>query len=581
MLARAKPRCQDVYRLWLLVFVLFFTFAALAQGAQAQETGPERCEVVVVGAGLGGLRAALALADKDVAVLGGDSAVEALAGAADYHGLRFDPVFVAIYRPGESLNRLLGELGIKAGPVGAPETASWQQQVVYAGPGGFAAMLADKVGLDEANRLIELVAGARQRLGSADQKEQEAAWRALDRLNFAFWLADADMPAFVMDVFNALCRSRFGVPSGEISAAAALQAIGAGVLPDAPLSLASVARTDGEMTAPAEVPALLHALPGGTSSLAEAMQKRLGARFVTGTMASRVEPDGQGGWRIHYKKDGRDAVLRAKAVILATSAKRALELAGPGLDERLRALLAQETSASAVTVHLFSKEPLWTKSFELFVPQGSLLTHLYAKNPAQSGDAAPRLHVTSVRLTSKNSRDHALLDFDDNSIMQAVRADMERIAPGGASKVTGQMVLRHLEAFPVNGVGSAARKIEMGKLSGSTLVLGGDYLAGLGVNGSVEAGELAAARLRAVLEGGPAGAPGVPVPPPASGAIQQDPLPGQPEMAQAQGEASDSSDSSDSSGSTESSEPARGDAPSAARTGERTQEAAGGAATAP
>jgi protoporphyrinogen oxidase len=211
------------------------------------------------------------------------------------------------------------------------------------------------------------------------------------------------------------------------------------------------------------------------------------------------------GLRVVAKVDGRERMLDAHAVVLATSAPDAARLAPSILTLAEREALGAVAYASAVTLAVALRRPLGPHPELVRFPhaEGSPLETVLLE-PGAGGSRAPDGRgLATLRATAAWSA--AASSLPDDTVEKELVLAFEGIRPGLRSAALFSRVLREERALPRFGVGHYRTIARLERLwdelraSGRRVYLAGDYLVDPSWAGALASGQRVARAVRADL----------------------------------------------------------------------------------
>jgi protoporphyrinogen oxidase len=223
-----------------------------------------------------------------------------------------------------------------------------------------------------------------------------------------------------------------------------------------------------------------------------------------------IEPGAGGGLRVSYTREGRERILEASGVVLATDAPTAARLGAAALRTGERELLAGVRYAASVVLAVATCRPLTPQPREVRVPhvEGSPLeTALY--EPGLPGGRVPD-HYGCVTLRATAAWSGEAMSLPDETLEKELLDALEQFEPGARAKVEFTRLYRVERALPRFDVGhyralARLQRIEADRLrDGPHVTLAGDYRSDPSWAGAFAAGTRAARSLDAALARGPA-----------------------------------------------------------------------------
>jgi protoporphyrinogen/coproporphyrinogen III oxidase len=447
----------------------------------ARSAGEPR-EVVVVGAGIGGLAAAWDLRDQDVLVL---EAADRVGGRV--HSEPRGPYWLNLGAhvfsgPGSATWRLAKEIGVELAPVPGQLVAVELNGRIVAGgrpelyPLRLPLRLGDRLALVRAGiRLRRAVAGyeraARPRPGETASETRARVLAYGDDRTFADWLGP--LPGDAAALFRATV-TRSTAELDEISFGH-----GAGYF--------SLVWSAGR--------GLSHNVLGGPSRLIEGVVAGLPDGVSVGAEVYEVSSE-NGLVRVRYRDAGSNREVLARHVVLATKAFDAARIA-VDLPEATRRSLEAIPYGPTVVMAIVTGEsgPMpWDGIYALATPKRAfsmlfnVVNVLRPRSPARQPGGSLMVYRSG----------HAALDLfeqSDSDIEHAFLEDLFAIYPEARGLVTETVLVRMPRMLPYVAPGRAALQPALERPLGR-LHLVGDYLGGVYTETAVATGQAAAAAIK-------------------------------------------------------------------------------------
>jgi oxygen-dependent protoporphyrinogen oxidase len=442
-------------------------------------------DVVVVGAGIGGLAAAWDLRDRDVLVL---EAADRIGGRvrSEPRGPYWLNLGAHVFSgPGSATWRVAEEVGVELAPVPGHLVAVELNGRILAGgrpelyPFRLPLTLHERLALIRAGARLRLaVAGyarnARPRPGEPPEETRRRVFAYGDDRTFAEWLGP--LPGDAALLFKAtverstadLDQVAFGHGAGYF---ALVWAAGAG---------------------------LSHNIIGGAKRLIDGMAGGLPGRVVTGAEVQEVVTEGDL-VRVRYREGGTDREVCARHVVLATKAFDAARIAVDLPSDTRRALEAIPYGATLVMAMITNEQgPMpWDSLYALATPKRAFSMLFNVVNVLR-----PRSQVRepggSLMVYRSASAADEFMKRSDSEIEQAYLESLYAIYPEASGIVTETVLLRMPRMLPYAAPGRAALQPALDRPLGR-LHLAGDYLGSVYTETAIATGQAAAAAIRADL----------------------------------------------------------------------------------
>lgn len=204
---------------------------------------------------------------------------------------------------------------------------------------------------------------------------------------------------------------------------------------------------------------------------------------------------------VHFAESDRERSLEADAVVLATPAPVAGEIADPLLRTVERECLARARYAAAIVAAVALERIVVGCATRIRVPaaEGWPVATI-AVEPGGAGSPAPEGKELAL-LTATDPWSRAHLEAPDGVVEKDLVGLLQRLHPGASSAVSFARVWRHRRAFPRFDVGryreiARFRRVQRDlRAGGRRLYFAGDYLVAPNLEGAVTSGLRAADQL--------------------------------------------------------------------------------------
>lgn len=445
---------------------------------------PERCEVVVVGAGLAGLAAAYDLRDRDVVVLEAADRVGGRLSSEPREDVWLNFGGHVFAGPDSGTGRLLAAVGVEARSLpGRLAAVAMGDRIVASGA---VETYPFRLPLSWRSRAALVRAGIRLRLdvraygraiapraGEDAHERQARVLRFLDDTSFA--TRYGRLPADVDAIFRCtLTRS-----SGEPEELAAGYGIGYFHL--------VWDRSSG----------LTRGIVGGPARLPQALAAELAGRVHTGARVASVAPAGDG-VAVTVEHDGETHTIQSRHAVVATTAVVAHELL-VGIPADVTAALGQVRYGPYVVGALLvdADRPLpWRDLYALATPGRSFSMLFNPANVLAGPSPTPRHGSVMVYAASEAARD--LANVSDEEVARRFEADLVALFPQVAGHVRETAIRRWTHGTPYAHDGRGRLQKALTRDLG-TIHLAGDYLGTRATETATLTAALAAERIRARL----------------------------------------------------------------------------------
>lgn len=218
----------------------------------------------------------------------------------------------------------------------------------------------------------------------------------------------------------------------------------------------------------------------------------------TGTEVVQVDADTPGGALVHFREDEVEGTAGADAVVVATPAPVAAELARDVLTPAERDFHAGVTYEPAITLEVTLSDPVSSRPLRVRVPhsEGWPIASL-ALEPGRQGGRVPD-GCAVARLVARSDWSRAHLDAPDDAIAKELCRPLQRLFPVTTERTRDVRVARWPLALPRFEVGryralARLRRVEADRAAaGRRVWFAGDHLVAPSVEGAVTSGLRAA-----------------------------------------------------------------------------------------
>ena len=362
--------------------------------------------------------------------------------------------------------------GVELVEIPAPMDAAWYNGELYVGEAEIMELLISQGGLEEFNRFALTVTELAKALDEEDLPLRDPELMALDAISSAQWFREQGFPEFFAAHYGVTSRGLFGAPLGEVSALCAISEISFDFEGFEPVE-------DLLDLGPDDPGSGAYSFTRGIVQLTDALGGNLGDSLRTSSTVRNVARVEDGGFLVTFEDaSGSMHTIAAQAVVLAVPAPVALEIGGSALSREQVELMQRIPFAPFATAAVFSEEPIWEQSFDLSLPPSMLVTDVYdgtwMAKAADPSVADSGVHIACLYAAPDSYQDLALLHMDEDDLMAAMLADMERVLPGSTATVTGTEMHVFRYAYPVMTPGAYTRLARLNELNRDGLYLAGD-----------------------------------------------------------------------------------------------------------
>lgn len=394
-------------------------------------------DVVIIGAGIAGLTAAVRLQDLDVLVLEAEDRVGGRI-KSERRGSYWVSVGAHMFpEPGSIVGSLVDEFGLETLPInGSLMGLSYRGTMLEGGrtelyPFRLPMSLAGRVSMIRAGLKLRKDAAEYNRLARRAPGETEAAVRARllafrDDRSFADYVGRLHPDAEAL--FHAVVNRMTAEPD-EISAGCVV-------------ALFAHVWSEGGVV-------LGRNLRGGASQLPETIAARLSGRVVTGAAVRQVTPE-EGSVRVRFTRgDGLEEEIAARCAIVTVPAHAARRMVSDLPEETARALDAIVYGPFVVGGIVTSETgPMpWDDLYSVLVV-GKCFNMLFNHANVLRTPADPREPGGTLMVYGGGNLARRLLEKSDDEIRDAIVSDLEDLYPDAKGVVQEVLVQRWDNAIP-------------------------------------------------------------------------------------------------------------------------------------
>lgn len=461
--------------------------------AAAIESHQIDCDVIVLGAGAAGLTAAWHLNERySVKVLEKNSRVGGKAITGSRNGFYYAKGTEYLGEAQGTLKTIIDKLKLQPREIPAPSDVHFHQGQFFYGDDGIALQMIQESSLAEYNRFVKTIKDTFALYKDIPDLDLSSNIAKLDDLTVRQWFDQHQFPEIFYQIYNVSSKGLFGANIDEISALSYLSELYFDFENDVPIT--NVDELENSAL-PGQGRTYTYTFEHGIAEVTDAMAHALGNKLQLNSSVTSVLKT-KNGYTVSYLDGaGMSRSLSSRAVIVATPAPIALQIASAALSAEQRLIMEQIHYAPYVTIALFSNEAIFNKGFDLAVPEGYFFTDIYDSTWVQrSYDATVRERkdaIMSVYIAPPNSQDTALLSMSDEELLNHVYKDLEKIYPGAAKKIVGVDIQRFKYAYPVMSKGAYRRLTRLHAISNNGLLLAGDYMIYPTFEAAIESGFLA------------------------------------------------------------------------------------------
>jgi protoporphyrinogen oxidase len=450
---------------------------------------PEKVDIVIVGAGIAGLTAAYALMDRDIRVLEANAKVGGRTTSGQRGPFRYARGTEYLGEPEGVLRKMVRELGLKAVEIPEPMDALFRAGTIYAGYELETRATIAESSIAAYNRFLTQMQSSLAGYEDVPDYDPAGDQAWMDQESAADWFDELRVGKIFRERYNVAARGLFGANLQEISALCALPEFAYDYEDTSPISSLEDLQSDPDEFETSGA----FTFPGGISDVTDAIAQTLGSSLVLNAPVQKITKQADG-YLVEY---ANHKALLTNRVLLAIPAPLALQIGVDVMSTRQRELLAQIEYAPYLTCALFSDSPIFTKAFDMALPDGRFLTDLYDSTWVQRAiDPALRSeksYIASAYIAGQSYHERSILELSDDQVLERLIADLQDVDPQIGTKITGIDIQRYPHAYPVLVPGAYARMIELHKENArGGILLAGDYMIYPTFEAAAESGQLAA-----------------------------------------------------------------------------------------
>ncbi len=506
-----ESSCRRLFVVSTLLALLFLSATGLyasgnatTQPAQVSENLqlPERKQVVIVGAGMAGLTAAYFLKDRDIALLEKSDHYGGIIDSGSFGGYNYPkgPAYIGI--PQGPVETMIVEMALEPLEIPEPSQGFYYDGRFYFGTKEMAKLFIEKSSAEEYRRFVNRVKKLSRVYGDCSYSALPGELRELEKITSNDWFEREKFPPIYMEIYNSQACSVFGAGLEQISALSFIPEIGFQFeSSESENDRNSVERN--EENAASGKGSGAYTFRNGLSELPEAIVKKLGDKTRLECNVTNIGLKDKL-YKVHYvDKGGIEHIIESEAVIIATPAPEALEIAGNLLNEEQKKSLGGIKYCGYISVALFCSAPIFDKSFDLGVGNGYVFSDIYDGSWVQRAydkslsELQERVICAHIPACSRDN--NQLKGLSDEELVKKTVADLERIFPDAGSKIVGHDVKRIDKAYPVMRPGVYETIVGLNDINQGKALLAGQYMTYPTIESAAESGYLAAIKLDAAL----------------------------------------------------------------------------------
>ncbi len=485
----------------IIIFTLI-TLLGYSIGLHADED--RTYDIVITGGGISGMTAAYYAKDYDIKVLEKRSAVGGRAFSLPHKGFVYAcgaEYLGKLYGP---LKKITRELKLTVREIPYPMDVYFDNGSFYYGEMGRALLADKKTGLAAFKKFAGTIQKTYKAYADVPELDMNSPIARLDTISAYDWFKENQFPDFFIKKYNATFKGLFGANIHDISALSSLTEIAfdyENVNLENEFSDPEDLENDDT---PGKYKTSAFSFDAGIAEIPRAVAARLGDKVMVNAHVTQIEKKEDLFLTTFRNTAGKHYTLRSDSVILATPAPVTLEIAGQVLSPEQRQILAQVEYAPFITLALYSSVPIFTKGFDLAVPDNMFFTDIYDATwiPRFYNNELKNLntYITTVYIAPATYRDRSILDLSDKEILSRTYSDMEKIFPGVKYKIEGHKIFRFKYGYPVMSKGAYRRLTRLHSITRAPLTLAGDYMIYPTLEAAADSGVMAAEKTMEWLE---------------------------------------------------------------------------------
>lgn len=470
---------------------------------QARAQQPSIYDVVIVGGGLSGLTAAVAMKGRNVLVLEKEANMGGRIVSRNWEGFSYSLGASYIGKPGRDMRGYFKEIGLTSRPFPVPTP----QDAIADGGEIYPDEYADQA-LGSLKELQDYARVGRELYKMADQGIEEAAYEVdlkelathanLDALTVEQWLGQLDISSNVKRFINTENRGLFGSSNGDLSLLYNI--------PEMAYNLYDGNYRPKEFTR-RPVPDFMTYRPErksgkngiwtfrhGMSEMVWAIEKQreLQGRLKTGAEVQSVSVNSDRTVELAYIQNGRSQKVKAYAVVLASPAPVTARIVKNGLSSQVMGALKKIKYVPYVTMGVYMKQRLFRNAWNISCLDTVFSTLNDAVRTQVDYEYSGK-SVLGIAMPGSNAQDSTLVRQSKEQLFSRAMKDVERYFPGASSQVIGKYVHRFQYGFPVFAPGytQILNTLHRDSSTKGPLFLAGDYTVYPTLGGAAASGEKA------------------------------------------------------------------------------------------
>ena len=467
---------------------------------KARTKSPSIYDVVIIGGGLSGLTAAVAMKDYNILVLEKQVKMGGRIVSKNWEGFSYSMGASYISKPDRDMKAFFREIGLTSKPFPVPPP----QDAIALGGKIYPDEYSDQA-LGSLKEIQDYVKVSRELYKLAQQGIEDAAYEVnlkklkafadLDALTVAQWLNQGNISPNVKTFINTENRGLFGSSNADLSLLYNIPEMAFNLYEGdyRPRKFTKRPIPDFMTYKPKQKSGKdgIWTFKHGMSEMVWAIEKqqKLQGKLKTDVDVQSVSVNSDKTVEIVYNQNGRSQKIRAYAVVLSTPALVTAQIVKNGLSSQVMKALKRVKYVPYVTMGVFMKHRLFRNSWNI-----SCLDTVFS-----TLNDAIRTHVDydyngksilGIAMPPMNAQDTTLIHQSDEELFSRAMKDIERYFPGASQQVIDKYVHRFKYGFPVFAPGytQILNTIHRDSSTKGPLFLAGDYtvyptLAGAAISG--------------------------------------------------------------------------------------------------
>ena len=461
--------------------------------------GIEFHDIVIVGGGISGLTCGHYLNNKKgFLILEKNSKVGGRAVSGIHNNFTYAKGAEYLGEPEDYLATMIKKLNLKTREIPSPMDAYFDGTEFYYGCDGLNRYMVSGSSVNEYKRFIRLLLDEYKNYDDVPYIRYTSHARNLDYTSALQWLRDNGFPDRFIKKYNVASRGLFGASLAEISALSFIPEAAFDFDEDDYKEVTDKFDIANEYKNATKENSESYTFTRGLTELTDKLGEVLANKIRLNSTVTEVKKEGNYYAVLYTNKDGEAKTVLSNKVVLAIPSPLATEIAPTLITGEKKDIINQIEYSSYATVALFSKTPIFTKAFDLAVPDGYFFTDIYDGTWVErhyDTNKSPDTYIISAYIAPQTYKDHSLNVMSDTELLSHVYEDLDKIFPGASSKITGHDIEHFPYAYPVMTTGAYDSLLRLNSLNKGTLLLAGDGMIYPTFESAVESGCIAAETL--------------------------------------------------------------------------------------